>query len=153
MKKLAIRIIWGMTCSLSFLFSACTNDDIEEMEVSLDKPVWVRALHPLSITSDEPLSVQRANRVVLIDEGVGHGMTAKWQTTDEVGIWNITAAREGQRGYDVVHPSVEDRVAEFYGDVHCAVGDELAMVYPYSCSKYLQVNNDGTLDLDLRSQN
>lgn len=153
MKKLAIRIIWGMTCSLSFLFSACTNDDIEEMEVSLDKPVWVRALHPLSITSDEPISVQRANRVVLIDEGVGHGMTAKWQTTDEVGIWNITAAREGQRGYDVVHPSVEDRMAEFHGDVHCAVGDELAMVYPYSCSKYLQVNNDGTLDLDLRSQN
>lgn len=153
MKKLAIRIILGMTCSLSFLFSACTNDDIEEMEVSLDKPVWVRALHPLSITSDEPISVQRANRVVLIDEGVGHGMTAKWQTTDEVGIWNITAAREGQRGYDVVHPSVEDRMAEFYGDVHCAVGDELAMVYPYSCSKYLQVNNDGTLDLDLRSQN
>lgn len=153
MKKLAIRIICGMTCSLSFLFSACTNDDIEEMEVSSDKPVWVRALHPLSITSDEPLSVQRANRVVLIDEGVGHGMTAKWQTTDEVGIWNITAAREGQRGYDVVHPSVEDRVAEFHGDVHCAVGDELAMVYPYSCSKYLKVNNDGTLDLDLRSQN
>lgn len=152
MKKLAMRIIWGMTCSLSFLFLACTNDDIEEMEVSLDKPVWVRALHPLSITSDEPLSVQRAKRVVLIDEGVSHGMTAKWQTTDEVGIWNITAAREGQRGYDVVHPSVEDRVAEFYGNVHCAVGDELAMVYPYSCSNYLEVNNDGTLDLDLRSQ-
>ena len=152
MQKLARRIIFGMTCALPLFFIACSNDEMDEQGVCCDEPVWVRALQPLTVSPIEPLEAGRANRVVLNDEGASRVVSAQWQTSDRVGVWNITAARLGQRGFDVVQPESEGRLSAFKGDVHCAVGDELAMVYPYSTSAFVSVDNSGTLDLDLRCQ-
>lgn len=78
-------------------------------------------------------------------------MSTAWVTTDRVGVWNITAARNGQRGYNYVNPKNNAEYARFQGNVNCDVGDSLSLFYPSSTTN-VSASLTGKITFDLGRQ-
>lgn len=160
MKKLSAKkiLIASVVCAPLF-FSACGNDIIEEIEnpevdIEKDGVRWTRPEQQLVVSL--PNTNENTTRVVLVDgkytTPAGSGVKATWETTDNVGVWNITAAPSGQTGYNTVHPNSETQHTQFGGTVNCNQGDRIAVFYPYGDGTGITTATDGTITLDLRKQ-
>ncbi|MBP3227965.1 MAG: hypothetical protein J6M53_04155 [Bacteroidaceae bacterium] len=158
MKK---RLLTGLAfLALPLVYFSCSSDELfVETDEPADQPqeVWLRPARPLLISGLEQAAsagaAQKApHRIVMTDEKLagGEGVTTKWNTTDEVGVWNVTAAAGGQQGVDVVRPKSEEKYVQFAGDVHCDVGDKIAMFYPATSASVKR--EGGTLTFDLSEQ-
>lgn len=141
MKRKKIRYFlaaaWGIIC-----LSACSQDDFiaeKTNEVKSSRPAV-----SLIVTQGSQ------TRTVLTDLGPGKGLNGTWQTTDNIGVWNIT---EGLNLYQTVQPKEEAKNAEFIGTINCQDGDRLAFFYPRSSSNITcDPTEPGKVNIDFTHQ-
>ena len=140
MKK---RIFYGLAAAWAIIcLSACSQDDFiaeKTNEVKSSRPAV-----SLIVTQGSQ------TRTVLTDLGLGKGLSGTWQTTDNIGVWNIT---EGLNLYQTVQPQEEAKNAEFIGTINCQDGDRLAFFYPRSSSNIeCDPTEPGKVNIDFTHQ-
>ena len=145
-------IVASLFCA-PFLLTACGDDITEEtveQETQTGEIRWTRPAQQLVV--DVPAGAEET-RVVLVDnkETGGRGVSSSWETTDKVGVWNVTAATSGQNGYNVVNPNSNTKQTQFVGTVNCEKNDKIAMFYPYDGTG-VTLDNNGILTISLEKQ-
>lgn len=138
--------------------SGCTDDVVGGDDVNPEghdiEVKWARPAQEL--VAGTPGGSKSPRRVVIGDNkdatGSGGGLTATWQKTDNVGVWNISAVSDGQDGYDTVHPDADAKHVSFEGTVHCDKDDNIAVFYPYGDGTGVTADRQGKLTLDLSRQ-
>ena len=155
MKMKAKQLIFASMAVAPMLFSACGDEDMVENPdhgvdiVGQDSVHWTRPVQKLVVALPE--NAQEGTRVVLVDNKP-NGVKATWETSDNIGVWNVTAAQGGQNGYNTVHPNADAQYVQFEGTVNCQQGDQIAVFYPYGEGTGVTAHSDGTLTLDLSKQ-
>ena len=146
-------IVASLFCA-PFLLTAC-GDDITEEIVEQEKQTgeirWTRPAQQLVVDMSEEAE---ATRVTLVDNKYvsgGRGVSQAWETTDNVGVWNATAATSGQNGYNIVHPSTATKLTQLVGTVNCQKNDKIAVFYPYDGTG-VTTDNNGILTISLKNQ-
>lgn len=135
--------------------SGCTDDVIGNDGVNPDQDYEVRYARPAQkLVAGFPDGSGNPKRVVILDgkDAGGSGLKTTWQTTDNVGVWNISAAPDGQNACDTVHPDADARHVSFEGTVHCDRNDNIAVFYPYGAGTGVTADKEGKLTLDLSRQ-
>lgn len=146
-------IIASLLCA-PFFFVACGDDiteEIVEQEKQMGEIRWTRPAQQLVVDMSEEAE---ATRVTLVDNKYvsgGRGVSQAWETTDNVGVWNVTAATSGQNGYNIVHPSTATKLTQLVGTVNCQKNDKIAVFYPYDGTG-VKTDENGILTISLEKQ-